>query len=1610
MKRFTILLIVAFGFLTSTVVGQYLSFEDGIKEANEQNTTPVRNFENGGAAFVKIGFEFTGAFVAKKDVTGEVYQYLHINGFPEMGQVGAPALPARNEIIAMPQNSNGKIIILSSEYYEYEGFNIHPALEPAVDTEGAPEPKFYKDDKIYSSDKFFPETIVEITDVLKSRATPLAVVQTRPVQFNPVTGKIRVYTNIKFKVVFEGGDNSFDNIALKNSLFYTNLLKRMVINSKSIPDGISIGNINSKVGEKNYIIITHSQFLTQANQLAVWKRQMGYTVEVVSRNSWTSAQVKDSIHTRYSSWNPKPDYFVIIGDHDGAFAVPGEIHQAPDGNDFATDLYYACMGGAGDWVPDMAHGRISVRTVEQAQIVVDKIINYEENPTTNNDFYENGLNCAQYQDDNNDGYADRRFCHTSENIRDYMKDEQGYSVDRIYYTSSTAPVATLKYNNGYFSTGQLLPAELRNPAFNWEGYDVDITNEINDGKFYVFHRDHGYAGGVGWAHPQYTVSQMGNLANGDMLPVIFSINCHTGEFQITDCFAEKFVRMENKGAVGVVAAAYYSYSGYNDALAIGMVDAIWADPGVFPVFGTGGTGNNYTIGAGNEIYRMGDVVNQGLVAMLQNWNGSAGSNKYEHELFHWFTDPALKIWTANPNINPISATHSSNIDCSGTSFSITGSSPDAVATLVYDGELLGEAVIDASGNATINYNITANGSVAVLTISKHNQKPYVATLDILGCGIPVADFEADDACPNNGQMVSFTDKSHNYPTSWSWSFNPNTVTFVAGTNSSSQNPRVTFNADGFYSVTLTATNANGSQSLTKTDYIRVSSVIDSYPYVQNFDSWTTSSPSMQCTNDGTVALQSSWINFVGEDIDWDVKSGATASSSTGPSSDHTSGSGNYLYTESSSCYNHVGTVITPVFDLSGLQDATLSFWYHMYGSSMGTMQLQITTDCGKSWENLWTLSGDQGNSWQEATVVLDDYVSYENAVFRFVGTTGSSYRSDMAFDDFTLEGTQITGTPGLWTGNSSVDWFTPSNWDDHNVPTSTVDVVIPDTAVNWPVIAGNLIVGTDCNSITMTSGYTEISVSGNLSVQGGKTFFVDPAGTARIKISGDFDVQGTFSPGTGAVEFICENASTISAASTLNFYNLTIGKNLAVTTANADITVQNDFTIAPKAQFTNNAGKTFTVSGSALFEADDSGTASFIDLGTATFSNQQSVECYLSQDQWHMVSAPINNALSDVFTGIYLTYFDESNYSWHYITSLNYDLTEGRGFMAWSASGSTGNATVLYNGNLNTGNISVTGLSYTASQPQADRGWNMVGNPYPSSVKWTDNWSRTDVDATIYVYDYGTSGNYLTYNTSGTGTLPNGNIAPGQGFWIKVSSVNASLTIPHSERLHSSQPFYKEDNMNEIHISVAGNGYSDKMIVQFNNDATEGFDSEYDAWKLKGDDQAPQLYSMFGDDGLTVNALPFDENKVIPIAFETGANTSYQLSFGDFEFNGNNVWLEDRKTGEILEVTSGMTYDFEATVNDDIHRFNLHFGNSLSCDEIINGNTSIYSFDSKIYISSENEITGTVSVYDLTGKVMFTKKVSGNNLYTIPVYLKTGLYIVKLFGEDDMVSQKVYIK
>ena len=83
------------------------------------------------------------------------------------------------------------------------------------------------------------------------------------------------------------------------------------------------------------------------------------------------------------------------------------------------------------------------------------------------------------------------------------------------------------------------------------------------------------------------------------------------------------------------------------------------------------------------------------------------------------------------------------------------------------------------------------------------------------------DFYANHTTTTIGSIVSFTDASTNSPTSWSWSFSPNTVSYVNGTNSTSQNPEVTFDAVGSYSVTLTASNSSSTDTEVKTDYIQI---------------------------------------------------------------------------------------------------------------------------------------------------------------------------------------------------------------------------------------------------------------------------------------------------------------------------------------------------------------------------------------------------------------------------------------------------------------------------------------------------------------------------------------------------------------------------------------------------------------------------------------------------------------------------------------------------------------------------------------------------------------------------------------------------------------------
>ena len=752
MKR--LLFLISLILVVSTGISQNTFIANNKNISNFSETEALRIVKDNGINGVYVDYKFPAFSVSTKVEINTTFQMISLKGFSHLKNVGKPALPSHNDLVAIPLGAKCNIEIISSSFITKKNYLIFPALKPAVDTYGADDPEFEIDKEFYKKNILYPELPIEIVEIIQIRGMKIAVVQIRPIQYNPAKNELRIFSELSFKVNFLGGTSFIENE--KHSDFFKNIYGNVFLNKQSIKNEIEEyavnNNSNKSLNEsKNYIIITHSEYISAAEKLAQWKRQLGYSVEIVSNSNWSSSTVKNEIQTRYNLWDPKPDYFLIFGDHEN---VPGQIVS-----NFATDLYYACMDGASDFTPDMAYGRISVKSVAEAILVVDKIINYEKFPVADPNFYTTALNCAYFQESNTSGYAERRFAQTSEDILNYVSNNTSINVNRVYYTGSN--VYPTNWNNGSYSAGEPLPTYLLKPTFPWDGNSTDIINEINNGTLYVLHRDHGFENG--WGDPYFDKTDIGNLTNGNLLPVVFSINCLTGKFIEDECFSEKFLRQANGGAVGVFGHAEVSYSGYNDALALGFFDAIWASPGLIPDFtGSGGIPNaNYT--THEPIVTMGDVKNYGLLRMTETWDASQTTS----ELIHYFGDPAMKMWTELPGT--ISATNDTSIIC-GTiaSISITNCSClDAIATFVVDDELI-EKIQLINGEGILTFDPIA-GQLGLLTISKHNFQPYVDTITIIG-DCPKAKFYIGESMFCLDDSVSFYDSSTGNISSYEWDF------------------------------------------------------------------------------------------------------------------------------------------------------------------------------------------------------------------------------------------------------------------------------------------------------------------------------------------------------------------------------------------------------------------------------------------------------------------------------------------------------------------------------------------------------------------------------------------------------------------------------------------------------------------------------------------------------------------------------------------------------------------------------------------------------------------------------------------------------------------------
>jgi hypothetical protein len=252
-----------------------------------------------------------------------------------------------------------------------------------------------------------------------------------------------------------------------------------------------------------------------------------------------------------------------------------------------------------------------------------------------------------------------------------------------------------------------------------------------------------------------------------------------------------------------------------------------------------------------------------------------------------------------------------------------------------------------------------------------------------------------------------------------------------------------------------------------------------------------------------------------------------------------------------------------------------------------------------------------------------------------------------------------------------------------------------------------------------------------------------------------------------------------------------------------------------------------------------------------------------------------------------------------------------------------------------------------------------------------------------------------------------------QGFFVKATSDGATLTIPQASRVHSSS-FYKntESLSNVLSLSVSGNGYQDKAVVMFNEAASTGFDSDYDAYKLLGIAEAPQLYSIIPDNKLTVNSLPsIVADAGVALGIVVGVQASYTFTASGIESfeTSTPVLLEDLKANTTQDLRQNPVYSFIAAPGDDQHRFNLIFKQPTGISEIDRSLVAIFSNRDEVNIRNPKSLQGSVEMFDVTGRLINRSLLSGSMLEKIHMANHSGIVVVKVVSEKGVFTGKVFV-
>lgn len=682
------------------------------------NPNDIRITQNTGQGFT-VNFSFSEFKTIDVKTPKGIFSRIIVPSYSRFGIFGYPELPVCRELIEVPEGADVMVSILNFEVKEYllkdlgVSYPVMPNQPPVAKTGEIPE--FIYEKSAYKINAFTQEEIASVILLGNMRGVNIGRLDIMPVQYNPVTGMIRVYEKIEIEVTFENAD-----------LPATELSKQVYGNHYFSPVFNSLFNYRQpeNAGRENfsrypvkYVIVSDPMFEEQLQPLIEWKTLKGFTVIEAYTDDpnvgTTTNQIKAYLQNLYdnaTTEDPAPTFVLFVGD---IAQVPTWTGQAAG---HVTDLYYCEY--TGDYFPEIFYGRYSAQNSDQLQAQIDKTLMYEQYTMPFPTYLDTVVMIAGMDGTYGPVHGNGQINYGTEN----------------YFNAS----------NGLYSHTYLYPESGSNAA--------QIRQNISDGVTFANYTAHGSPDG--WADPGFTVGDIPALQNVNKYGLLVGNCCSTSEYQVSECFGEAIVRAVDKGAVGYIGASNSTYWDEDYYFGVG-VGAITADPPSY---------EETTLGAYDRMFHshgepfgewyttMDQMVFAGNLAVTE---GSPGSAEYYWEAYCLMGDPSLMIYFSEPP--EMTVTYDPLLPLGSGTITVNAA-PYAYVAVSMNGIGLGAALADSTGLAVVTLLTVPEPGNADVVVTAQNFQPYTGTVLIAnpeGPYVMLNEFLTDDINGNNNGMIEF---------------------------------------------------------------------------------------------------------------------------------------------------------------------------------------------------------------------------------------------------------------------------------------------------------------------------------------------------------------------------------------------------------------------------------------------------------------------------------------------------------------------------------------------------------------------------------------------------------------------------------------------------------------------------------------------------------------------------------------------------------------------------------------------------------------------------------------------------------------------------------------